>query len=74
MKTLTLEERGRQIQAKLEAGTRIPARDEMVNSGLRRTRSKRELLAAVQSIQQENGCTPGFDAKFWGLETRPRRR
>jgi hypothetical protein len=64
MRTLTLEERGRQIQAKLDAGTRVPARGEMMNSGLRRTRSKRELLAALQRIQRDDGCPVGLDAKF----------
>ncbi len=64
MKTLTLEERGRQVQAKLDAGTRVPTREEMMNSGLRRTQSKRELLAALQRIERDDGCTAAFEAKF----------
>ena len=64
MKMLTLEERGRQIQAKLDAGTRVPSRDEMMNSGRRRTRSKRELLAALQPVGRDDGCTVAFEAKF----------
>jgi len=64
MKTLTLEERGRQIQAKLDAGTRVPARQEMMNSGRRRTQSKRELLAALQRIQGSDGRSVAFEAEF----------
>lgn len=64
MKILTLEERGRQIQAMLDAGTRVPTREEMMNSGRRRTRSKRELLAALQRIQRNDGRTVAFEAKF----------
>ena len=64
MKILTLEERGRQIQAKLDAGARVPTREEMMNSGRRRTRSKRKLLAVLQRIQRDDGRTVAFEAKF----------
>ena len=64
MAMLTLEERGRQIQAKFDAGTRVPAREELMNSGLRRTQSKRELLAAQQRIRRDNGSTVAFKANF----------
>ena len=64
MKMLTLEQRGRQIQAKLDAGTRVPSRDEMMNSGRRRTQGKRELLAALQRIRRDDGRAVAFKAKF----------
>lgn len=64
MKKLTLEERGRQIQAKLEAGTRVSTREEMMNTGRRRTKSKRELLVALRYIQRDAGRIIAFDGKF----------
>jgi hypothetical protein len=64
MKMLTLEERGWQIQAKLDAGTRVPSREEMMNSGRCRTRSKRELLAALQRVERDDGRAVAFEAKF----------
>lgn len=64
MKKLTLEERGRQIQAKLEAGTRVSTREEMMNTGRCRTKSKRELLVALRYIQRDAGSIIAFDGKF----------
>ena len=64
MAMLTLEERGRQIQAKLDAGARVPAHEELMNSGLRQTQGKRELLAAQQRIQRDGGSTVAFKANF----------
>ena len=64
MKVVTLEERSRQIQAKLDAGIRVSTREEMMNSGRRRTESKRELLATLERIRRENGYAGGFEAKF----------
>lgn len=63
MKVITLEERGRQIQALLDAGTRIPSREEMMNNGRRRTQGKREVLAALERIRRDNGYAIGFEAK-----------
>lgn len=64
MKMLTLEERSRQIQAKLDAGTEVPAREALMNNGRHRTQSKRELLAAVKRVRRDRGETVGFEAKF----------
>ena len=64
MKILTLDERGRQIQAKVEAGTRVPATVLLMNSGRRRTQAKRALLAAIRQRRQEMGGKPGFEANF----------
>lgn len=47
--TLTLEERGRQIAAKIAAGVRVPPAEAMRNSGSRRTESKRALLRLLDA-------------------------
>jgi len=64
MKTLTLDERGRQIQAKIKAGTRAPEAVLMMNSGRRRTQAKRDLLASIKQRYHELGKKNGFEAKF----------
>lgn len=64
MKTLTLYERGSQIQSKIDAGTRVPASSSMMNSGLRRTQSKRALLEAIKQQREDMDQAVVFDAKF----------
>ena len=64
MVVVTLEERGRQIQTSLDAGVRMPPREVLVNDGRRRTRGKRDLLAAVERVRRESGRAVVFEAKF----------
>ena len=64
MKTLTLYERCRQIRKKINSGVRVPAPDLMMNSGARRTQSKRDLLASLEKQRQDAGRDVVFKAKF----------
>lgn len=54
MKRITLEERGAQIDRKLAAGVRVPPLKDLLNTGARRTESKRRLLATLDRIRHGN--------------------
>ena len=64
MKTLTLDERDRQLQNKIAAGVRVPPAELLVNTGARRSQSKRDLLAAIKRRSDAEGRTPLFMANY----------
>ena len=64
MKTLTLDDRDRQLRDKIASGVRVPAPGSLVNTGARRSQGKRELLAAIQRRRLDEGKTPVFMANF----------
>ncbi len=64
MKTLTLDDRDRQLRDKFASGVRVPAVGSLVNTGVRRSQDKRDLLAAIQKRRLDEGKTPVFMANF----------
>jgi hypothetical protein len=64
MKQITLEQQARVIEG-WKAAHSIAGRDYVpVNSGLRRTASKRALLSALARAAAARGRSPSFFAKF----------
>lgn len=64
MKTLTLDERDRQLRNKIASGVRVPAPGLLVNTGARRSQGKRDLLAAIRQRRLDEGKVPVFMANF----------
>lgn len=64
MTRISLAERGAQIRRKLAAGFVMPAAEELLNSGLRRTPEKARLLRRLRDEAARQGRVPPFPARF----------
>lgn len=64
MKTLSFDERSRQIREKIASGVRIPPAELLVNTGRRRSEEKRNLLVVTRRRLEEEGKAPAFKAKY----------
>lgn len=62
MRRTSLIERAGQIQARLDAGVRLPPEEDMMNSGRRRTADKRNLLAQIREASEAAGKPTAFKA------------